>query len=88
MNDLDLTDMLEAICADYWDARIFIDGRNPWAEQTLETKNQLKETVLPWIYRAAPQLLKKVEEDMRRIIVQAREAEMSDTEIVDHLLEV
>lgn len=86
MNDFDLTELMENVCSDYWDSRIMIDGRTPWAEQTNDTKNQLKEQVLPWIYRAAPQLLKKMEEDMKRLIAQAREIGMSDTEIVDQLV--
>lgn len=86
MDDFDLTEMMETICSDYWDARILIDGRGPWAEQSNDTKNQLKEQVLPWVYRASPLVLKKMEQDMHRLITQAREIGMSDTEIVGQLL--
>lgn len=88
MNDNDLTDMMETICSDWWDSRIMLDGRTPWSEQTVATKNQLKENVLPWIFRAAPLLQAKAHELDRRFIEQARAAEVSDSEIIDLLLSV
>jgi DNA repair photolyase len=87
MNDTDLTDLIETVCADYWDARILIDGREPWSEQTLDTKNRLKEAVIPWIFRAAPLLSAKAHEDTRRFVAQAREAGAPDADIIDLLLQ-
>jgi hypothetical protein len=86
MNDNDLTDMMEHIASDYCDSRIMIDGREPWSEQPIIVKNELKAAILPWVFRAAPLLEQKVIEGNRSFITQAREAGATDTEILDLML--
>jgi DNA repair photolyase len=88
MNDNDLTDLLEKVASDYWDSRIFLDGREPWSEQPAVVKNELKEAIVPWIFRAAPLLVQKADEEIKRLIGQARELGVSDKDIIDHLLSV
>jgi hypothetical protein len=85
MNDFDLTDLLERILQDYWDARILLDGRSAWADVPMEQKNLLKEQVLPWIYRAEPFITAKAKADVNRFIRDAREVGLTDTEIVAQL---
>lgn len=86
MDDFDLTDLMERIMSDYWDSRIMLDGRMPWAEVDMDTKNKIKESVLPWIFRAEPLITAKTKTDVARFITQAREIGISDVEIVDQLL--
>lgn len=86
MNDNELTDLMERVASDYWDSRIFIDGRAPWSETPRDKQNALKEAILPWVFRAAPLLTAKVGSGVHRFIEQAREVGATDTEIVDQLL--
>lgn len=85
MNDFDLTDLMETILSDYWDSRILFDGRKPWSEVDMDTRNALKENVLPWIFRAEPLISAKIKSDVARFIAQAREGGLTDTEIVDQI---
>jgi hypothetical protein len=85
MNDTDLTDLMETIVSDYWDSRILIDQRKPWAEVDMDTRNTLKESILPWIFRAEPLIMAKLKSDVARFIVQAREGGLTDTEIVNQI---
>lgn len=85
MNDFDLTDLMERILSDYWDSRIMLDGRKPWSEVDMDTRNTLKENILPWIFRAEPLISSKIKSDVARFIEQAREGGLTDTEIVNQI---
>jgi hypothetical protein len=85
MNDFDLTDLMDRIVSDYWNALLF-DGRKPWAEVDMDTRNMLKESALPWVYRAEPLITAKLKTDVARFIAQAREGGLTDTEIVNQLV--
>lgn len=85
MDEFDLTEILDRIVEDYWDARILIDGRKPWAEVDLDTKNKIKEQVLPWVFRSAPLIAEKVKAQVNRFIRDAREGGLTDAEIVNQI---
>jgi hypothetical protein len=85
MNDFDLTDLMERIVSDYWNALTLFDGRPQWNEVPVLERNALKEQVLPWIFRAEPLITAKTKADVNRFIREAREGGLTDTEIVDQL---
>lgn len=82
MNDNTLTTVVDTVAESWWDARIMFDGRKPWAEIDLDTKNKVKEQILPFVFRTYPLAQQNLLNDLARAIRSMRELGLSDTDIL------
>lgn len=86
MENIDMTTLVNDVCRGFWDARIFIDGRDPWDSMSLPEQNAIKEAALPFIWRTVPLVLESAKQKALGLVEQARESEFTDAETLTMLL--
>lgn len=66
--EFDMTGIVTEVAEKFWDARIMVDDRPPFAELPLSSKNDVKEMVLPFVHYAIPLAEKSVKAQLKSLI--------------------
>lgn len=66
--EIDLTAVADEVAEKIWDARLMLTGQAPYAELDLQTKNAVKEQILPVLFHAVPVVEKSIKDKILRDI--------------------
>lgn len=67
--EIDLTAVADEVAEKFWDARSMLTGRPPYAELDLQTKNSIKEQILPILFHTVPVVEKAVKAKIDREVI-------------------